>query len=112
MVRRRSKTHGMFGGIHCMWLYHRPTHVGFQPRSRSLIERLIGETTSQIELLANGQLVLVGFAPDGSLRHPLCIEPEVAFLSANHLDAVLLRTLELLKADSQVKDSNQLPSAS
>ena len=81
---------------------------GFQPHFRIRVELGVGKALSQIGLPVDVRVVLVGFALDCSLRHQLCIEPEVGPLSVNHLDGVLLRTNELLRAnpESGIRISN------
>ena len=81
---------------------------GFQPHFRIRVELGVGRALSQIGLPVDVRVVLVGFALDGSLRHQLCIEPELGPLSVNHLDNVLLRTNELVKAnpESDIRISN------
>ena len=74
---------------------------GFQPHFRIRVELEVGKALSQIGLPVDVRVVLVGFALDGSLRHQICIEPEVGPLLVNHLDAVLLRTNGLLKANPE-----------
>ena len=81
---------------------------GFQPHFRIRVELGVGKALSQIGLPVDVRVVLVGFALDCSLRHQLCIEPEAGPLSVNHLDGVLLRTNELLRAnpESGIRISN------
>ena len=76
---------------------------GFQPHFRGRVEIRIRDVLSQIGLPVDVRVILVGFALDGSLRHQLCIEPEVGPLLVNHLDSVPSRTEELLKANPESK---------
>ena len=73
----------------------------FQPHFRIRVELGVKRTLSQIGLPVDVRVILVGYAQDRSLQHQICIEPEGGPLSVSHLDAVLLRSKELLQANPE-----------
>ena len=73
----------------------------FQPHFRIRVELGVKKTLSHIGLPVDVRVILVGYALDSSLQHQICIEPEAGPLSVNHLDAVLLRSKELLEANPE-----------
>ena len=81
----------------------------FQRHFRGRVEMRITEALSQIGFPVNVRVVLVGFAFDDNQRHQICIEPEVGPLSVNHLDAVLPRANELMKANPESRIRRKQP---
>ena len=74
---------------------------GFQRHFRIGIRRRIEQALSTIGLPIDVRVVLVGFATEDHLPHPICVEPEGGPLSHDHLTAVSARAAELYQADPE-----------
>ena len=68
---------------------------GFQPHFRLSVEHETQDALAQIGLETQVRVVLIGYASDGGLKYPVCIEPEDGPLNVQHLAPVTQRAEEL-----------------
>ena len=76
---------------------------GYQPHFRLGVERSVRQALSQIGMMSDIRVVLVGFAQDCDQRHQICVEPEIGALSVGHLRSVVDNGIDAYRANS---DSN------
>ena len=74
-----------------MWAY--------QPHFRLALERSVRHALSQIGMMSDIRVVLVGFAQDYDQRHQICVEPEIGTLSVGHLRNVEDNGIEAYRAN-------------